>query len=59
MMGQAMPEGKENNNTCPRVCTRRHISSLRKTIFENVAAQRMTQHLRAGKHPPSCESVLN
>ena len=27
MMGQAVPEGKENNNTCPRVYTRRHISS--------------------------------
>ena len=26
-MGQAVPEGKENNNTCPRVYTRRHISS--------------------------------
>ena len=28
MMGQAVPEGKENNNTCPRVYTRRHISSI-------------------------------
>ena len=27
MMGQAVPEGKENNNACPRVYTRRHISS--------------------------------
>ena len=38
MMGQAVPEGKENNNTCPRVYTRRHISSYIKkvTMFRNV-----------------------
>ena len=47
MMGQAVPEGKENNNTCPRVYTRRHISSYIKkiTMFRNVVVHMNGQHI--------------